>query len=320
MRSRWVLRLASIGIPLSLEPLPTVNIPSAEGRLIRPWKSARQAASTIFMLAILCRIHSPLSSPQPHTVTPPQLPIRSFRREATSARARFIATPITSTSRTHGRPAPVWETGVMEEAVFYPQPPYRYSTDWGGWAPRVNLDWRAMKQTVFHAGGAITTLLTNLYQDNFLTGGFPMVISPYITTTPGFPIPFVNGPLPIQLPGLFTAQGAPLFVSSNPMTVPPNTVMDVQRFEEDVAAQAPGSGTHPVTLFGIARNFQNGYIATYTAGLEHHFGDVTFNADYVATMGIKLASVMFPNSYPGAAPAFAPFTRFNAAGQAAGGF
>src|SRR5579875_914767 len=174
-----------------------------------------------------------------------------------------------------GRPAPVWETGVMEEAVFYPQPPYRYSTDWGGWAPRVNLDWRAMKQTVFHAGGAITTLLTNLYQDNFLTGGFPMVVSPYITTTPGFPIPFVNGPLPIHLPGLFTAQGAPLFASSNPMTVPPNTVMDIQRFEEDVAAQAPGSGIHPVTLFSISRNFQNGYIATYTAGLEHHFGDVT---------------------------------------------
>lgn len=219
-----------------------------------------------------------------------------------------------------GKPAPAWEEGVEEEAVFYPQPPYRYSTDWGGWAPRINLDWRATKQTVFHAGGAITTLLTNLYQDNFLTGGFPMVISPYITTTPGLPIPFVNGPLPIHLPGLYTAQGAPLFASSHPMTVPPNTVMDVQRFEEDVAAQAPGSGIHPVTLFGISRNFQNGYITTYTAGLEHHFGDVTFNADYVATMGIKLASVMFPNSYPGAAPAFAPFTRFNAVGQAAGGF
>lgn len=215
---------------------------------------------------------------------------------------------------------PPWQKGAREELLFYPQPPYRYSTDWGGWAPRLSLEWRAARDTVLSAGAAITTVLPNLYQDNFLTGAFPIVINPYLTAAPGAPIPFVNAPLPVQLPVLFTPRGAPVFASPNSMSVPANTVMDIQRFEDDVAAQTPGSPVQPITMNGMSRNFTDGYIATYTAGVEHHFDGVSFNAAYVATIGVKLVSVAFPNSYPGASPAFAPFTRFNGAGQATGGF
>ena len=40
---------------------------------------------------------------------------------------------------------------------------------------------------------------------------------------------------------------------------------------------------------------------------------------YVGTAGIHLPYVFYPNSYTGADPAFAPFTRFDAAGKPIGG-
>ena len=43
-------------------------------------------------------------------------------------------------------------------------------------------------------------------------------------------------------------------------------------------------------------------------------------AAYVGTAGIHLAGVSSPNGYAGAEPAFAPFTQFNSAGHAIGGF
>ena len=74
-----------------------------------------------------------------------------------------------------------------------------------------------------------------------------------------------------------------------------------------------------VTLSGIAKNFRNGYIGSYTLGVEHDFGQVKFNAAYVATAGIHLTSVYSPNGYGGAGPGFAPFTRFDSSGNAIGG-
>jgi hypothetical protein len=47
---------------------------------------------------------------------------------------------------------------------------------------------------------------------------------------------------------------------------------------------------------------------------------VKFSASYVATAGIHLASVLLPNGYGGASPAYAPFTQFDSAGQAIGGY
>jgi hypothetical protein len=69
----------------------------------------------------------------------------------------------------------------------------------------------------------------------------------------------------------------------------------------------------------MAQNFRNGYIQTYTAGLEHEFGDLKFSASYVGTAGVKLADLVNVNGYGGAIAGFAPFTRFDATGQAVGG-
>jgi hypothetical protein len=70
----------------------------------------------------------------------------------------------------------------------------------------------------------------------------------------------------------------------------------------------------------LAHNFHNGYIGSYTAGLERNFGDITASAAYVATVGVGLARIDFPNAYSGASPAFAPYTAFDATGQVQGGY
>jgi hypothetical protein len=216
-----------------------------------------------------------------------------------------------------GKPARYWDPGAYQIFLFDPQPPY--DTDRRGWGPRLSIAWQATDRTNVHGGGSIVTLLPNLWQDNFLTGSIPMAFSPYISALPGAPVPFENAVMPFNAPPVYTPQGALIFTTGNSKDVPANTEIDLQRFEEDLAAGSPGHQLHPLALFGIATNFRNGYVATYSAGFEHSFGDVKVSSDYVATMGVHLPAAILPNSYGGADPAFAPFTQFDAAGQVVGG-
>jgi hypothetical protein len=199
-----------------------------------------------------------------------------------------------------------------------PQPPY--DQDWNGWGPRLGLDYAVGAHTVLHAGGAINTLLPNLWQDNFLTAAIPYVYAPYISALQGVPVPFQNTFLPVNLPTAYDVEGNPIFATGRTQDVPSNTQMDLPRFQTDLAALTPGDQVQLLTITGIAKNFGNGYIGSWTAGIDHDFRDVKVNASYVATAGIHLARVYSPNSYGGADPAHAPFTEFNSAGQATGGF
>ncbi len=217
-----------------------------------------------------------------------------------------------------GEPARYWDPGAYQIFVFNPQPPY--DTDKRGWGPRISLEWQATDHTSVHAGGSIATLLPNLWQDNFLTGSIPMAFSPYITALPGAPVPFENAVTPFNVPPVYTPEGNLVFATPDTKKVPANTVIDLQRFEEDLAALSPGHQLNPLTIFGFARNFRNGYVATYSAGFERSFGDVKVGADYVATMGVHLPAMIFPNSFGGADPPFAPFTQFDPAGKVVGGF
>jgi hypothetical protein len=216
-----------------------------------------------------------------------------------------------------GQPARFWDPGVWQNILVNPQPPYRM--DWGGWGPRLAIEWRATDRTVLRAGGAITTRLPS-GQDNAITGGLPYFVNPYVSALPGVPIPFQNTVAHFDLPIAYTPQGQEVFATGRTSDVPPNTPMDVQRFQTDLAAVTPGHQVQALSVFGMLPDFSNGYIETYTAGLEHDFGQVQLNLSYVATAGVKLASLMYPNSYGGAGPAFAPLTRFDASGQVAGGF
>ena len=69
-------------------------------------------------------------------------------------------------------------TGAAPGSELLINPDPAYKLDRNGWGPRLSLDWRAAANTTVHVGGAITTLLMNLWQDNMLTGSTPFVVYP----------------------------------------------------------------------------------------------------------------------------------------------
>ena len=217
-----------------------------------------------------------------------------------------------------GRPVPSWAPDAREKLLVYPNPVY--PRDWRGLGPRLAADWKATDRTILRTGAGITTRLVTLGVDNAATGGIPYVISPYFTATVGGPVPFKNAVAIFNPPELYTPQGQAVFANGPSTDVAANTVVDLQRFENDLAAISPGHQTHPLLDYGTSSRFKQGYIETFTAGLEHEFGDVTFNASYAGTVGVDLPALDFPNNYGGADPAFARFTTFNSSGKASGGF
>jgi Carboxypeptidase regulatory-like domain len=227
-------------------------------------------------------------------------------------------TSVTEAVDAEGNPTSFLAPGAQQVFLYNPQP--IYPLDRNGWGPRVSLDFAASKHTTLHAGGAITTILPNLWLQNYVTGGFPLVFQPIVTALPGVPVPFQSAVVPEPLPPVYTTQGQPLFGSGTSANLPANIPLDLQRFQNDLAAMTPGNEPQLLVISAINRHLGNGYIGTYTAGVDHDFGSLKVSASYVGTAGVHLANVLYPNGYNGASPGFAPFTQFNAAGQATGGF
>ena len=199
-----------------------------------------------------------------------------------------------------------------------PDPAYKW--DPSGFGPRLGVEWRAANSTLVRAGAGITTILINLWQNNALTGGTPFVVYPRLTAAPGRPIRFGMTITPRQLPTVYTAGGQPVFAAGDSKQVPGNTIMDVQRFENELAALSSDPRITPLNGAAISRDLVNGYIGTWTLGLEQKVGALTVNASYVGTAGVKLTAADHPNGFTGASPAFARYTQFDAAGQITGGF
>jgi len=225
-----------------------------------------------------------------------------------------LAAPVDAT----GNPTSFFASGTRQIFLYNPQPVY--PLDLNGWGPRVSVDFAMTKHTILRGGGAITTILPNLWLQNYVTGGFPFVFQPIVTALPDAPVPFQNAVVTETLPPVYTTQGQPLFASGSSANLPANIPLDLQRFQNDLAAMTPGHQVQLFTMGVIDRHFRNGYIGTYAAGIDHDFGSLRVSASYVGTAGVHLASVLVPNGYGGAAPAFAPFTQFNAAGHATGAF
>ena len=217
-----------------------------------------------------------------------------------------------------GKPTSFLTPGATQIFLYNPQPVY--PMDWTGLAPRVSVDYTVTPHTVIHAGGAITTILPNLWQDNFVTGGIPLVFQPLITALPGTPVPFSNTAVPLALPEPYAVNGQLLFPNGDSSAVPANTQIDLKRFQSDLEALTPGHQVQLLTAAPISRGFRNGYIGTYTLGIDHEFRGAKLSAAYVGTAGIHLASVFSPNGYGGADPAYAPYTQFGASGHAIAGF
>ena len=207
--------------------------------------------------------------------------------------------------------------GVAQQFVVNPQPGYRFNKD--GLGPRVQLDWLAGYQIHVRAGGAITTIPPNLFQDNQLTGTTPYAIYPRLTSAPSAPIYYGFQITSNELPLAYTPGGANIFANGT-KAVAGNTVMDLERYQRDLAALSPDHQITPLTISSIYPGFGNGYLQTWTLGLERHFGNLTGDATYIGTAAVKLPRQSYLNGYPGAGPSFAPYTKFDSAGNIVGGF
>jgi hypothetical protein len=220
------------------------------------------------------------------------------------------------TERAHRTSSFLTVNGV-QEFVINPQPGYQ--TNWNAWEPRVQAAWQVSKAISAHAGGSIMVIPPNIWQDNFLTGSTPFAVYPRLLSASNAPIPYGFQLTPAQLPKAYTTAGADILAGPT-KTIAPNTVMDVNRYEQDVAALTKGHVVSDLSLSGIDRGFDNATLYTWTAGVERKFGNLTADAGYVGTAGVKLPRVSYPNAYPGASPAFATHTTFDASGNVTGGF
>jgi Carboxypeptidase regulatory-like domain len=208
--------------------------------------------------------------------------------------------------------------GVDQQYVINPQPGYR--SGWNGWGPRVQLDSRIANRLQAHIGGAITVIPPNIWQDNFLTGSTPFVVYPRVSAAPNVYIPYGFQITPSEVPATYTTSGQNVFASGNAKDVPANTVMDVNRYQNDLAALSPGHQLSLLNLYAIDRHFGDAFLQTWTLGLERQFRSLTADASYVGTASFRLPRISFPNGYPGASPGFAPYTQFNSSGAVTGGF
>ena len=216
-----------------------------------------------------------------------------------------------------GKTVPYWDHTAHQLELINPQPPY--DNDWNGWGPRLAVEYALGKHTVLHAGAAITTLIPNLWQDNALTAAIPFVFAPAIYAQPNESINFQNQFVPLSLPTAYDIEGQPIFATGRSQDVAANTVFDYVRFQNDLNALAPGN-VQLLSIYGIAKDFGNGYIGSWTAGIDHDFHDFKFSTSYVATTGIHLPRFYNPNGYGGSCAGFAPFTQFDTECHATGGF
>jgi hypothetical protein len=208
--------------------------------------------------------------------------------------------------------------GVGQEYLINPQPTYQ--TDWNGWGPRVQVHWNVPHAVHVHMGGAITVIPPNIWQDNLLTGSTPYVVYPRVNAAQNGEISYGFQITPNELPPVYNTTGVNVLASGNPKDVPANTVMDVNRYQKELAGLAPSGQLSLLSLAGIDRRFGNGYLQTWTLGLERAFGGLTADVAYVGTSAFRLPRMSFPNAYPGAESEFARFTNFDGSGAVTGGF
>jgi hypothetical protein len=223
-------------------------------------------------------------------------------------------TPITERARRTGSFRTL--NGTLDYVV-NPQP--GYSTTWNGWGPRVQISWAPLKNFTARAGGAVTVIPPNIWQDNMLTGSTPFSISPRRQSSSSAPLAYGFTITPSMLPIAYDLSGNDI-LAKGAKNIPANTPMDVDRYEKDLASVTSSGAVSALNLSGIDAKFGNGALYTWTLGLERKIANLTADLGYVGTAAQKLPRISFPNAYPGATPEFAPYTQFNSTGDVTGGF
>jgi hypothetical protein len=202
--------------------------------------------------------------------------------------------------------------------VVNPQP--RYQTNWHAFEPRVQVSWQATDKITAHIGGGIMVIPPNIWQDNFLTGSTPFAIYPRRTSNASAPLPYGYTITSGQLPGVYTPSGADILGDGDTKKIRPNTIMDVDRYQKDLATLTDSPVVSPLNLSGIDRSFGNATMYTWTLGLERKVGNLTADAAYVGTASEHLPRYSYPNAFPGVSPGFAPHAQFDPSGNFISGF
>lgn len=208
--------------------------------------------------------------------------------------------------------------GLGQEYLINPQPQYKFTGN--NWSPRLRVNWQAADGWWIRVGGSLMTIPPNIWQDNLLTGAAPYVDYPRLTATPGKPLPYGTQITPQDLPGIYTPSGVNILASGDSKQVPPNTVWDITRFEQGIAALSGSDVISPLNVSAMSTDFRSSYLANWSASIERSFSGLNASAAYVGTAGISLPAINFPNSFSGATPEFARYTQFNAAAEPIGGF
>ena len=216
-----------------------------------------------------------------------------------------LYTPISE--RAH-RTSTIVTSGNTQQYIINPQPGYK--TNWNAWQPRVQVSWQATGNLLVRAGGSVMTIPPNIWQDNFLTGSTPFAVYPRLLSSSAAPIHYGFQITPSEIPPVYSTSGADIFPTDSTKKVPANTPMDVNRYEQNLAALTPGGPVSDLTLSGIDPSFNNATLFTWTAGLEREFGGLTADAGYVGTASEKLPATSFPMPTP--APDVSAYTMFDA--------
>ena len=217
-----------------------------------------------------------------------------------------------------GAPAFPWEKGATLRYVVNPQPPY--GMDWRGWGPRLALDWRITDHTIWHAGAAISTILSNLWQDNSLTGGFPFVVGPYVTAQPGVAVPFANSVTALQLPPVYTVDGRQIYAQDSTTAVPPNTQIDMMRFQRGLdGAHARPPGPIVGSQCGFPR-FPQWLHRDLYRGVRAFDRRCEAERFLCGHRGDSFGAPPGDQRIRGRRPAFAPFLKTDSSGNVTGGY
>jgi hypothetical protein len=200
--------------------------------------------------------------------------------------------------------------------VVNPQPTYK--STWDGWGPRAQVSWSPLRDVSIHAGGAITVIPFNIWQDNLLTGSTPFADYPRRQSSATTPLAYGFTITPTMLPTAYDLDGNDILARGS-KNIAPNTPMDVDRFEKDLARVTSSGAVSPLNLASVDQNFNNASLYTWTLGIEKKIANLSADAAYVGTAATHLPRIYFPNAYPNATEEFASFTDFNSTGDVIGG-
>ncbi len=161
----------------------------------------------------------------------------------------------------------------------------------------------------------------NLWQDNFVTGNFPLVFQPVTTALPGIPVPFHNTAVPLALPPAYNINGQLLFPNGNSSNVPANTQIDLPSFQKDLAALTPGDQTQLLTASVISREFSKRVYCHVHAGCRSTNRQSKIKSSHMWVRRVSILRVFSRRTAMQAPiPHMRAFTQFNSSGNAIGGF